>query len=118
MYGIISTLQLHEAIQGEDEFKTYVRDASLTYMELLREMGVLDLMVIRTGQDTMVSVAIFESASAAVLAMAQSKEIRREGPEVTVLLSRVAGDVNDLPAGFMLDGYVRGEESGDEPRRY
>ena len=111
MYGIVTTSRLDESIQGDVEYKTYIREASLQYVELLRELGVLDILIIRTGPDTMVSVAIFEDDTTAVRALATGEEMRRDGhSSKTTLISRVAGDVNDMPAGFVLNGYARPED--------
>ena len=106
MYGIVSTMHLDESIQGDEEYKTYIRETSLKYVQLLRDIGVLDIMVIRTGVDTMVSIAIFEDASTAVLALATGEQMREAGhTSPTTLISRVSGDVNDMPTEFVLDGY-------------
>jgi hypothetical protein len=98
MYASLSTWQLDEAIQDDATYHAFVRDVLRRTLPTMRDIGILDSMIVRTAPDTIVSVTVYESEDAAKAAWIEaSGPMRRLYEARLTFVSRLIGPADDMP---------------------
>lgn len=98
MYATVSTWRLHESVRSPDAYETFLREMIDSNIDLAREVGMIDAMMIRTGADTMIGVAVYETREEAEAAGPIARgRVGDKYADRLELISRVAGPARDMP---------------------
>jgi hypothetical protein len=98
MHASISTWRLNKSLREEAVFAAYVSRVMDQNVELANEVGLLDVMVIRVSEDTIVTVGMYESLEAVDAAIQRSTRLYEEHYVADIeLLDRKVGRADDIP---------------------
>jgi hypothetical protein len=99
LYATVSTWRLAESIRDPEAYEAFLRDLIEANIDIARDVGMLDAMMIRSGTDTMIAVAVYETEAEAIAAgpIARERVGTRYDHQVE-LISRYAGPCQDMPA--------------------
>lgn len=98
MFASLSTWRLDDSIQDDAAYHTFVREVFRKTLPTMREIGILDSMVVRTAPDTIVSITVYESQEAADAAWhAATGSMRSLYAPRMQLVSRLSGPAADIP---------------------
>jgi len=98
MYASLSTWRLDESIQHDAVYHAFVRDVLRKTLPTMRDIGILDSMIVRTASDTIVSITLYESEEAADAAWHEAAGPMRGLYEPKMhFVSRIAGPADDMP---------------------
>ncbi len=68
MHANLVTWRLAPAIQPAEELAAHLRGVWTHYSQLLRQVGLLDVLVVRTGEDEMLAIRLYDDSRADDLA--------------------------------------------------
>jgi hypothetical protein len=98
MHASISTWRLAEALREEAVFAAYAKQVMDQNVALANEIGLLDVMVIRVSEETIITVGMYESPEAVDAAVQRSTRLYQEQYVADIeLLDRKIGRADDIP---------------------
>ena len=98
MYAKVITWRLGESVRSAESYPRFLQDLAQRNVAALRRFGLLDGFVIRTGQDTIMTVNLYETAEQAETAWGAMVGTPAYAKSVDLeLIDRVMGQAEDLP---------------------
>ena len=98
MYASVTSWRLHESLWSEQAYTAFLKQVMEQQLALALEIGLLDAIIIRSSEDQITSVGLYESEAAATAAMERSTTVYNEQyTAVLELLDRQSGRADDIP---------------------
>ena len=98
MHANIVTWRLTEAVRNPEDYERYLKALAQKNVPILRRFGLLDSFVLRTSEDTVQVVNVFEDQAGAESAWAEINRSLAPAIEGHLeLMHRISAQADDLP---------------------
>ncbi len=98
MLASVSRWRIAETVRDETTFRDFIRTSLGKHVAILRDLGLLDILVVRISDDVMLAVTIYENDSEGQTGWTASQIAFRDDLSGKLeLIGRVAGPAFDLP---------------------
>jgi hypothetical protein len=98
MYATVITWRLHESIRDEDAYDAFLREMVGRNIDFARRVGMLDALMMHVEPDTMIGIAVYESAEEAAAAAPIASDMKVTYESALEFVDRVGGPMNDMPS--------------------
>ena len=97
MYATVTTWLLNESVRDTDAYDAFLREMVRRNIELARRVGMLDALMMRVEPDTLVGIAVYETAEDAAAAGPIARKAGTSFGDALEFVDRVGGPMNDMP---------------------
>ena len=98
MLASVTRWRISESVRAEDTFRDFLQKSLGKHVAILRDLGLLDILVVRIADDVMLAVTIYEDEAEGQAGWTASQIAFKDDLRGKLeLIGRVAGPAFDLP---------------------